>query len=88
MGGSVLPGAMYIDIVLELHPSRAIKLDLLQRLSHDIIRLPFGVLCRLDHRCLVQVPLVVKVEAAECILQTEDLVLLKLRKLPERHRVS
>lgn len=54
-------------IVLELNAARGVKLDLLQRLSHNIVRLALALLGGLDGRSFVQVAMVVDVEFAEGI---------------------
>ena len=68
--------------VLELYSPGGIQLDLLEGLSHDIVRLSLTLLGGLDGSSLVNVTLVVDVKLTESILQAEDLVLLELRKLP------
>lgn len=74
---------LYINIVVQLHSPRAVKLYLLQRLSDNVVWLPLRGLRRLDHGGLVEVALVISVQLAESILQLEDLVLLELRIFPE-----
>ena len=74
--------ATHIDIVVQFHAPRAIELDLLQRLTHNVVRLVLRLLGRLDDGGLVEVALVVDVELAEGILQSEDLALLELGVFP------
>lgn len=76
------PGHTYIDIVVELDAPRAVELDLLQGLAHNVVGLVLRLLRRLDDGRFVKVALVVDVELAEGILQPEDLALLELRVLP------
>jgi hypothetical protein len=72
----------HIHIVVELDAPRAVELDLLQGLAHDIIRLVLRLLRGLDDGALVEVALVVEVELAEGVLQPENLALLELRVFP------
>jgi hypothetical protein len=75
----------YINIVVQLHPSRTVQLHLLQGLAHDIVRLVLRLLGGLDDRGLLDVALVVLVELAEGILQAKDLALLELGILSVRN---
>jgi hypothetical protein len=75
----------YIHIVVELHPPRAVELDLLQRLADHIVRLVLRLLRRLDHGALVEIALVVNVQLAEGVLQAKDLALLELGVLSARN---
>jgi hypothetical protein len=75
----------YINIVVQLDSPRAVEFDLLQRLSHHIVRLVLRLLRRLDDGALVEVALVVDVEPAEGVLQAKDLALLELRVFPARN---
>jgi len=77
-----LHDATYIHIVVELDAPRAVELDLLQGLAHDIVGLVLRLLRGLDDGALVEVALVVEVELAEGVLQPEDLALLELRVFP------
>jgi hypothetical protein len=72
----------HVNIVVQLDAPRAIELDLLQGLAHDVVRLAFRLLRGLDDGGLVEIALVVDVELAEGILQPEDLALLELRVFP------
>ena len=72
----------HIDIIIQLHPSRAIKLHLFQCLPDHIIGLPFRGLCRLDHCCFINVALVVNIELAKGVLEAENVGFLKLRVFP------
>ena len=78
----------HIDIVLEFDSPRAVQLNFLQRLSHDVVRLVFGVLGRFDDGRFVEIALVVDVQLAEGVLQAEDFRLLELRIFPESRRIS
>jgi hypothetical protein len=83
LGGRRLPQLRdEIDIVVQLDAARAVQLDLLQGLAHDVVGLVLRLLRRLDDRGLVEIALVVQVELAEGILQPEDLALLELRVFP------
>jgi hypothetical protein len=46
-------GRSYINIIIQLNPTRAVQLDLLERLPHNIIRLPLGGLRSLEDSRLV-----------------------------------
>lgn len=72
----------YIDIVIQFYAPRAIELDLFQCLAHNVVRLVFRLLGRLDDRGLVEVTLVVEIKLAEGILQAENLALLELGVFP------
>ena len=74
-----------IHIVVQLDSPRAVELNLLQGLAHDIVRLVLGLLGGLDDGGLVEVALVVDVELAEGVLQAKDLALLELGVLPARN---
>ena len=76
----------YTDIVFQLYSSGRVEFDILQGLSHDIVRLPLALLRGLDRGGLVDVALVVDVELAEGVGEAEDLVLLELRILPAERR--
>ena len=69
----------------QLDAPRAIELDLLQGLAHDIVRLVLGLLGGLDDGGLVEVALVVDVELTEGVLQAKDLALLELGVFPARN---
>jgi hypothetical protein len=75
-------GGPYVNIVLQFHPARAVKFDLLQCLARLVVGYTFGVLYSPYCCGLVQVALVVHIELAEGILKTEDITLLELRILP------
>jgi hypothetical protein len=51
-------------------------------LSYDIVRLVLRLLGGLDDCSLVKIALVVDIELAECVLQAEDLALIKLGIFP------
>ena len=70
---------VYIDIVVQLDSSRAVQLDLLESLSHNIVGLALRVLSGLDDGGLVYVALVVDIHVLEGIRQLEDLILIELR---------
>ena len=72
----------YADIVFQLHPPGGVEVDLLECLSHDIVRLALAGLGCLDGSGLVYVTLVVDIELAECVCQAEYVVLLELGELP------
>jgi hypothetical protein len=74
-----------VDVVVQLDSPRAVELDLLQGLAHDIVRLVLGLLGGLDDGGLVEVALVVNVELAEGVLQAKDLALLELGVFPARN---
>jgi hypothetical protein len=74
-----------VDVVVQLDSPRAVELDLLQGLAHDIVRLVLGLLGGLDDGGLVEVALVVDVELAEGVLQAKDLALLELGVFPARN---
>ena len=71
-----------INIVFELHSTRAVEFNFLQRLAYDIIRLTFRLLGGFDHSGFVQVALFINVQFPESILEGEYLPLIKLRVLP------
>lgn len=77
----LIEGSTYINIVVKLYSPRAVKFNLFQRLSNDIVWLPLGVLGGLDDCRLVYVAFVVDIELSEGVLQLEDLILLELRVL-------
>jgi len=70
---------VYINIVVQLDSSRAVQLNLLEGLSHNIVGLALRVLCGLDDGGLVYVALVVDIHVLEGIRQLEDLILIELR---------
>lgn len=72
----------YANIVLELHSSGGVQVNLLQGLSHNIVGLSLAGLSGLDGRGLVYVTLVVDIELTEGICQAEDIALVKLGELP------
>lgn len=72
----------YIYIVFEFDSPGRIELDLLESLSHDIVRLSLCLLGSLDGSGLVNISLIIHIKLAKCVLQAKDLVLLELRKLP------
>lgn len=72
----------YANVVLQLHPPRGVEVDLLQCLSHDIVRLALAGLGCLDGSGLVYVTLVVDIELSEGVCQAEYVVLLELGELP------
>lgn len=71
----------HADIVLQFDTPGGVELDLLQGLAHDIIWLALALLRCFDSCGLVQVTLVVDIEALEGIGEGEYFVLLKLGKL-------
>lgn len=71
------------EIVIQLHSSRGVELNLLQSLSDHIVWLSLAGLCSLDGSRLINISLVIYIKLAERILETEDLILLELRILPE-----
>lgn len=78
----VEPHVTYADIIFKLDSSRRIKFDFFKGLSNDIVRLALSLLSSLDGGSFVDVALVVDVEFAEGIRQTEDVALLELRIFP------
>lgn len=58
----------YIDIVIQLHSSSAVQIHRSQGLPHGIVRLSFGLLCRLDDGGLVEVAFVVDIQLPKSIL--------------------
>jgi len=74
--------ATHIDIVIQLHSPRAIQFNLLQRLSHNIVRLTLAILDCAGGGCFVEVAFIVYVQLPEGILQPKDIRLLELRVLP------
>lgn len=72
----------YVYIIFELNSPGRIELNLLESLSHDIVRLSLRLLGGLDGSRLVNVSLIIYIKLAESVLQAKDLVLLELRKLP------
>lgn len=75
-----------VDVVVELYAARAVEFDLLEGLADDIVRLSLRRLRGFDGRCLVDVALIVDVEFAKGVGQTEDFALLELRVLPSPWR--
>ena len=69
----------YVDIVVQLDPSRAVEFDFFERLPDNIVGLTLGLLRRLDDGGFVQVALVVDIQLAERVGQREDFILLELR---------
>lgn len=72
----------YSDVVLKLDPPGGVKLDLLQGLSDNIVRLAFALLGSLDGGSLFYVALVVDVELPEGVGEREDIALLELGVFP------
>lgn len=72
----------YANVVIEFHPSRAVQFHFSQGLSDNVVRLFLGRLHGLYRGRLVQVSFVVDVQLSKCILQSEDVALLKLGVLP------
>lgn len=72
----------YANIVLELDTSRRVKVDLLQCLSHNIVRLSLAGLGGLDGSGLVYISFVVDVELTEGICQSEYVALVELGESP------
>jgi hypothetical protein len=70
---------VYINIVVQLDSSRAVQLNLLESLSHNIVGLALRVLSGLDDSGLVYVALVVNIHVLEGIGELEDLILIELR---------
>lgn len=71
-----------IQIVFELHSSRAVQLNVFQCLADNIVRLFLRLLRGLDHSRLIQIALVVDIQLPESVLQREEVTLLELRELP------
>jgi hypothetical protein len=69
----------YINIVVQLYSSRAVQLDLLESLSHNIVGLALRVLGGLDNGGFIYVALVVNIHVLEGIGKLEDLILIELR---------
>jgi hypothetical protein len=74
----------HINIVVQLYPPRAVQLDLLEGLAHDIVRLVLRLLRGFNDGGLVEVALVVDVELPKGVLQAKDVALLELRVFPAR----
>ena len=72
----------HINVVVKLDASRAVKFNLFEGLSHDVVGLVFGLLSGLQHGSFVDVALVLNVKPAKSILQAKDLVLLELWIFP------
>jgi hypothetical protein len=70
---------VYINVVVQLYSSRAVQLDFLEGLSHNIIGLALRVLSGLDDGGFVYVALVVDIHVLEGIGKLEDLILIELR---------
>lgn len=51
----------YADIIFQLNSPRRVKLDLLQGLPHDIVRLPLALLGGFNRRSLVNVAFIVHI---------------------------
>lgn len=68
--------------VIQFDSPRGIELYFLQRLAHDIVRLPLACLSRLDGSCLVNISLIVYIQLTKGVLQSKDLILLELRVFP------
>jgi len=68
LSGDAMQDVAYIHIIIQLYPPRAIKINLLERPSDHVVRLPLGPLCSLNHSSFVNVALVFHVELAESIL--------------------
>lgn len=71
-----------INIVFEFHSARAIKLNLFQGLSNNIIGLALGLLGSLYDSRLVQITSVIEIQLLERILKRKDFALFKLREFP------
>jgi hypothetical protein len=69
---------VYINIVVQLDSSRAVQLNLLESLSHNIVGLALRVLSGLDDGGFVYVALVVDIHVLEGIGELEDLILIEL----------
>jgi hypothetical protein len=70
---------VYINIVVQLYSSRAVQLDLLEGLSHNIVGLALRVLSGLDDGGFVYIALVIDIHVLEGIGKLEDLILVELR---------
>jgi hypothetical protein len=70
---------VYINIIVQLYSSRAVQLNLLEGLSHDIVWLALRVLGGLDDGGFIYVALVVDIHVLEGIGELEDLILIELR---------
>jgi hypothetical protein len=70
---------VYINIVVQLYSSRAVQLNLLECLSHNIVGLALRVLSGLDDGGFIYVALVVDIHVLEGIGKLEDLILIELR---------
>ena len=70
------------NVIIQLNSSGRIELDLFQCLSDHIVRLSFAGLSCFHGSRLIYVALVINVELAEGILETEDLILFELRIFP------
>lgn len=77
----------YSNIVFNLNPTGRVKSDLLQCLSHNVVRLLFACLGSLYGSGFIDIALILKVEFVECISEAKDLVLRKLRKFPTESQV-
>lgn len=71
-----------IQIVFELHSSRAVQLNVFQCLADNIVRLFLRLLRGLNHSGLIQIALVIDIQLPESVLQREEVALLELRELP------
>lgn len=72
------------NIIFQLNSSRGVELNLLQSLTDDIVWPVLALLRCLDRGGFIEVSLVVDIKALEGVRERENLVLLKLRKLPKR----
>jgi hypothetical protein len=87
---SLVTGITYANIVVQLNSSCRVKLYLFQGLSYNIVGLPLTLLGGFYSGGFINISFLIYIELTECILKSENFVLLKLGIFPAqlRKRVS